>query len=81
MMIASYIRTDEDRKWLADGEAHHWTLPPPAAWYYRLWGVRHIRSLHLAGQIDDHETVFRSMGLFPTGYDRWILYAIVRGWI
>jgi hypothetical protein len=74
------IRTQDDMKWWAEGDKSGWSLPAPAAWLWRRWPFRFFRFLYLAIQVERHDSMYRSIGLIPTGYDNWTLYAIRRGW-
>lgn len=76
-----HIVTDDDRRWLEDGQRREWTLPPAAPWYLRAWLVRHVRAFVVAWRIDTWDRAWREVGLIPTGYDQWVVYAIWRGWI
>ena len=66
--------------WRAAGAAKGWAPPPPAPWFWRLRGVRHLRFLSYALAVRRHEDLWTSLGYFPIGYDAWALEGILRGW-
>ena len=72
----------EDEKLWHEQKAHHgWKLPPPAARWKRLPVIRHIRAAFLSVAVELHYSRWASVGFFGrTGYDRWVIYAIYRGW-
>jgi hypothetical protein len=75
------LRTESDRLWAAEGQHHHWRLPPAAHWFDRLWGIRHLRARVEIYYIDARDRRLAAAGLYPTGYNRWVVYAIRRGWV
>jgi hypothetical protein len=74
------IQTEDDAKWWSDGERNEWALPPAATSFCRARPMRYVRALTNLSAVERHERFFRSIGMIPTGYDRWVLYAIWRGW-
>ena len=78
-MAEEMTMTDEER-WQKDGETFDWTLPPKAAWPLRLPIVRFVRAFVLLLRVDKHERRWRSIGALPSGYDRWVLFGIAKGW-
>lgn len=56
-------------------------MPPPAAWYWRLWGVRHVRFAYHHYCMVKHYDMYQSIGMLPVNidYDRQVLDAILRG--
>ena len=42
----------------------------PAAWPYRLWGVRHIRALILTYRINQHYEAYSQLGMLPVNADK-----------
>lgn len=73
------MSNQSDLNWELDKEKHGWVLPPKAHWCLRLPIVRQVRFVWLAVKIDRHYQTIGSFGI-PTGYDEWVLYAIVKGW-
>ena len=74
------MATEDVRAWLHDAQEFGWKLPPPAPWWLRLWGVRHIRALGCAYRVARHQAIWGALGLLSSGYDEWVLFAIARGW-
>ena len=70
--------TDLER-WVDTGKERGWTLPEKAAWPFRLPIIRHLRGLYLSIQIEMHYTLWSNLGYVRTGYDEWVLFAILRG--
>jgi hypothetical protein len=73
---------ENDARWAADGKEHGWVLPKTAL-PWRIWGVRHVRFLYHAWGAERHAAQWASIGIGiggPNQYDRWVLYAILRGW-
>jgi hypothetical protein len=71
-----------DISWSADKKLHGWTLPQTAR-LLKLWGIRHIRWMWLTNQVYQAADRWAAMGIGfggPNQYDRWVLYAIFRGW-
>ena len=73
------LETERDHDWLDEAIAWQWELPPVAGWFWRLYGIRHIRSaLWVAGAYillvpckPDWHALWRR---------EWTAYAIRRGW-
>lgn len=70
--------TDDDRRWMADGERYGWEMPS-ASWWKRLPIIRRFRAAWGHYRVDRHNDLMAFIGLIPTGYDRWVLYGIARG--
>jgi len=79
-MVKIEIRTDDDRRWLADGADFGWVLPKPAVWWKRLPVIRKFRAIAATIAIERHYGVYDLLGLVRTGYDEWVVYAIGKGW-
>lgn len=77
----TYLQTDRDRLWFDEGLRRGWTLGDPSPRWARLWGVRHARCAFrlLADLWWDWR--WEQLGLYPTGFNDWQRYAILRGWI
>jgi hypothetical protein len=76
------MTAESDISWSADKKLHGWTLPQ-TAWPLKLWGVRHVRWMWLTNQVYQAADRWAAMGIGfggPNQYDRWVLYAIYRGW-
>lgn len=69
---------ESDKRWYEDKELNNWKLPPPANYFLRLPVIRHVRAAILIYRVERHYKNI-PFGL-RTGYDEWIIYAIVRGW-
>jgi hypothetical protein len=67
--------------WRKRGEKNAWTPPPKAGLFWRLPIIRNIRHAVLCDRIDRHNAVYQRLGMIPTGYDDWVLYAIFYGWL
>lgn len=74
------IVTQADMNWLMQGERASWELPPPAGKFCRRWPLRWYRHrcAEIEARIDDE--IMAGYGLLPSGYNRWVAYAIGRGW-
>jgi hypothetical protein len=70
--------TDPIALWTEDGAAHGWTMPRVPGWW-SWWGVRHVRAIWCRFGLVRHDRFYRSLGLIPTGYDRWVLFGIRHG--
>lgn len=70
----------EDLEWLRIGEDCGWRLPPSASRWKRLPVVRFFRAVVAAWRVARHNELCAAMGMLPTGYDEWVVYAISRGW-
>lgn len=77
-MNSTTIPSDWDR-WRQDGERNHWELPRKALWPLRIPVVRHIRALWATLMIERHYRIYASLGLLRTGYDEWVVFAILKG--
>lgn len=76
-----YLTTDIDRLWFDEGLRRGWSIPEPAPRWKRLWGIRHIRcGWWLLTDIID-EWRWEQVGMYPTGYNDWARYAVLRGWV
>jgi hypothetical protein len=75
------ILSEIDEIWREDGEENGWVLPR-VPWPLRLWGVRHVRFLWNVWRLENHvrEMNLAGLGIFANPRDRWILWAIRRGW-
>jgi hypothetical protein len=73
--------TDTEREWHEDGERNGWSLPAKAPSWKRLPVIRHVRTIVNAWRVDQHESVWRSVGMTPTGFDHWVLFGMWRGWV
>lgn len=69
---------DDLARWTKYGKDNGWELPPRAMLFWRLPVVRHIRTVWLIIRVEMYYT--RVPGI-RTGYDEWILFAIVKGMI
>lgn len=77
------MMTPDEVRWHQDKNQYGWVLPPRAAWPFRIWGIRHIRAvLHNALAIDTAQQWAKiGLGVGEINlYDRWVIYAISRGW-
>lgn len=72
---------EANREWFDDKTKNNWELPGKANFFLRLPIIRHIRTIWHSILIDRHNRFWRSLGMIPTGYDHWVLYAMWRGWI
>lgn len=82
-MYDELIREDDDRAWRRDGEANGWTLPPKAAWPLRLPIIRLIRAAWLEDRACKAASEWATVGIGvggPNPRDRWVIYAVSRGW-
>ncbi len=71
---------ESDRAWIAEQAAHGWKLPLEAHWTLRLPIVRRVRAGWMALRVYHWHAICARMGLVPSGYDEWVLYAVARGW-
>ncbi len=74
---------DSDIRWQRDKDEHGWQLPPRASWPLRLPIIRNIRGAWIMSRAEKYAFGFASMGIGIGGvsqYDRWVIYAIFRGW-
>lgn len=79
MRAVAFQQHDVD--WAREGSVRGWYLPEPAPAPLRWPLVRHLRWAVLAYRTAQWDARWASLGLIPTGYDRWVLYAIRRGWV
>lgn len=82
-MYDELIREDDDRAWRRDGEANGWTLPSKAAWPLRLPIIRLIRAAWLEDRACKAASEWATIGIGvggPNPRDRWVIYAVSRGW-
>lgn len=68
----------DDDLWHEDARRHGWVMPA-AAWWQRLPIIRHVRAAWHSRQVKAWESMWRSVGLVPRGYDRWVIYGIATG--
>lgn len=68
-----------DELWHEDKRDNAWEMPA-APWWKRLWGIRHIRAAYHAMEVDHWNQTVSMLGMIPSGYDRWVVYGIRRGW-
>lgn len=71
--------TDRNELWLADMDDNGWMMPPAPFWK-TLPIIRHFRAAYYAYRVHEHETFWGRIGMVPSGYDRWVLYGIRRGY-
>jgi hypothetical protein len=65
--------------WIEDKVRFGWEMPY-APWWKRLPVIRNIRGALMTSQVNKHNKFWASMGSIPSGYDRWVLYGVYRGW-
>lgn len=71
---------DSDAAWRADRYERGFVLPKAAPLFFRLWGIRHIRLAWLCMRVVKFANDF-DVGIgVVSQYDRWVFYAIYRGW-
>lgn len=79
-MSWSEDKARSEKYWNEEKEANGWELPRKAWWPLRLPIIRHGRAIFLMIMVD----LFYRKGLgsigVRSGYDEWVLYAIIRGW-
>jgi hypothetical protein len=68
-----------DEEWREVGRRHNWTLPPPAPWLLRQWGIRYVRAAIASARLIRRHQLWRSEA-DASSYDDWVVYAIARGW-
>jgi hypothetical protein len=75
---------DESEKvWREDQARNGWQLPPPAHWLLRLPIIRNIRGAVALSRVERFAGAWASVGIGiggPNQYDKWVVYAIYRGW-
>ena len=76
----TYLRTPTDRLWFDEALRKGWKLPPPARPLMRRWGVRHCRCLWRLMEDTYWNWRWAQLGLYPSGYNDWLRYAVMRGW-
>lgn len=76
-----HLVTNEDLLWYDMGLRYHWRLPKPVIWWQRWPPFRQVRLLRAAWRAVRVERQLATVGLTPSGYDAWVIYAIKRGWI
>lgn len=72
-----------EQAWYEDRARHGWVLPRKAAWPLRLPGIRFVRAFFNACYAADRAASWASGGVginHVAPYDRWVIYAIARGW-
>lgn len=74
------IVTQSDMDWLMTGERCFWELPEPALAIWRRRPFRWVRAWIAGINVEAHDAEMRRWRLLPSGYDRWVIYAIRRGW-
>ena len=75
--------TADEQAWCEDRQRHGWVLPPKAAWPLRLPGIRYVRALIANIRTHRQADAWASIGIGlqgPAPYDRWVVYAIAKGW-
>lgn len=77
----TYLKTDQDRLWFDEGMKNGWRLRPPAAPFWRCWGIRHLRWIVQSYRVMEWDRRFIALGIRPPGYEAWACYAILRGWL
>ncbi len=82
-MYDKLAREDDERAWRRDGEVNGWVLPPKAAWPLRLPVIRTIRAMRMEDRADAAAAAWAAVGVGvgqPNPRDRWLIYAVWRGW-
>lgn len=69
---------DSMKYWREDAEANKWVMPAAPFWK-RLPIVRHLRAISHSIGVSRHNALVRSIGMIPSGYDRWVLFGIWHG--
>jgi hypothetical protein len=72
-----------DAVWHADAERHGWSLPTKAPAILRISGIRWMRFVLHSIRVHRAAANWASVGIGiggPNQYDRWVLWAIYRGW-
>lgn len=74
--------TLDEQRWHEDRLRHRWSLPRKAMWPLRLPVIRHIRAVITGWRAESYAAAWSSVGIGAgvSGYDRWVMYAIARGW-
>jgi hypothetical protein len=71
--------SESDDAWRRDAELNGWEIEAAPRWA-RLWGIRHVRYAISAWFVMRFDSYFRRLDLKSDGYEKWVLYAIWRGW-
>jgi hypothetical protein len=72
--------TESERNWLDDAEDNGWLMPSAPKWK-RLPVVRHIRAMYHSWRVSRHQQMWTAAtGALHSGYDRWVIYGMARGW-
>lgn len=71
---------EDDLDWRSACVLFGWRLPAPAAWPWRLWGVRYLRAACASIGVDLWYAYGPGSIGVRSGYDDWVLYAVRRGW-
>ncbi len=82
MSRADEIR-DSDALWHQQAHEHGWMLPPPAPAVLRLPIMRWLRFVIRSIQVHRAAAQWAELGIGiggPNQYDRWVLWAVYRGW-
>jgi hypothetical protein len=72
-----------ERLWREEQQQYGWELPAPAPWPFRLPIIRNIRGAWARYHIEQYASAWASVGIGlgpPNQYDKWVVYAIHRGW-
>jgi hypothetical protein len=69
----------EDKLWEEHRVKYKWQLPKKANWFLRLPVIRYCRWFTLNIKATFHNDTWGALGLIPSGYDAWVLYAIYKG--
>lgn len=75
--------TADEQAWYEDRQRYGWVLPRKAAWPLRLPGIRRVRAVYHAWRAERQVDAWARIGIGIAGvsaYDRWVVYAIARGW-
>lgn len=82
MTRAEEIR-DSDALWRKQANENGWTLPPSAPAMLRVPVVRWLRFAVASIRVHHRAAQWAKLGVGvggPNQYDRWVLWAIYRGW-
>ena len=72
-----------EQAWYEDRARHGWALPAKAAWPLRLPGIRWLRAVYHSWRAERQVDAWARIGIGIAGvsaYDRWVVYAIAKGW-
>lgn len=64
--------------WHHNEAKYSWVMPS-ATWWKRLPLIRHVRYWRRFFAVQEYEQFWLSLGIIPTGYDRWVLFGIWHG--